>query len=95
MATLQTDVRAIKGIGESRAKALEKLHIRTLQELVSYLPRRHEDRRKIYPVAQLPVGETACCRAMVADTPTTQRISGGRTVVKVFFSRRSFHSRVL
>ena len=83
MATLQTDVRTIRGIGESRAKALEKLNISTLQQLITYLPRRHEDRRVIYPVAQLSVGETACCRAMIADHPTTQRISGGRTVVKV------------
>ncbi len=30
MATLQTDVRTIKGIGESRAKALEKLNIRSI-----------------------------------------------------------------
>lgn len=83
MDTLHTDVRSVKGIGERRAKSLEKLGIFTLQDLVTYLPRRHEDRRTIHPIAQLPVGETACCCAMIADNPVQQRISGGRTVVKV------------
>ena len=83
MATPDTNVRYIKGIGETRAKALEKLDIHTLRDLIAYFPRRYEDRRTIYSIAELPVGETACCRAMIADTPTTQRISGGRTVVKV------------
>ncbi len=83
MATPDTDVRYIKGIGETRAKALEKLDIHTLRDLIAYFPRRYEDRRTIYSIMELPVGETACCRAMIADTPTTQRISGGRTVVKV------------
>ena len=83
MATPDTDVRYIKGIGETRAKALEKLDIHTLRDLIAYFPRRYEDRRTIYSIMELPVGETACCRAMIADTPTTQRIIGGRTVVKV------------
>ncbi|MBO5121743.1 MAG: ATP-dependent DNA helicase RecG, partial [Oscillospiraceae bacterium] len=83
MATPDTNVRYIKGIGETRAKALEKLDIHTLRDLIAYFPRRYEDRRTIYSIAELPVGETACCRAMIADTPTQQRISGGRTVVKV------------
>ena len=83
MAAPDTNVRYIKGIGETRAKALEKLDIHTLRDLIAYFPRRYEDRRAIYSIAELPVGETACCRAMIADTPTTQRISGGRTVVKV------------
>ena len=44
MADLQTDVRYIKGIGEARAKALSKLGIATLQDLIGYFPRRYEDR---------------------------------------------------
>ena len=35
MADLNTDIRFIKGVGETRAKALEKLHIRTLGDLLS------------------------------------------------------------
>ena len=38
MAELSTNVRYIKGIGETRAKALEKLGITTLRDLISYFP---------------------------------------------------------
>ena len=44
MADLNTDVRYIKGIGEQRAKALGKLGIATLRDLISYFPRAYDDR---------------------------------------------------
>ena len=82
MADLQTDVRYIKGIGETRAKALSKLGITTLRDLISYFPRTYEDRTLIRSVRELAVGEYACVKAMIAAEPTAQRISGGRTLVK-------------
>ena len=82
MADLQTDVRYIKGIGEARAKALSKLGIATLQDLIGYFPRRYEDRTMTRSIRELEIGETVCVRAMIAQDPTANRISGGRTVVK-------------
>ena len=82
MADLQTDVRYIKGIGEARAKALSKLGIGTLQDLIGYFPRRYEDRTMTRTIRELELGETVCVRAMIAQDPTANRISGGRTVVK-------------
>ena len=83
MADLNTDIRYIKGIGETRAKALHKLGIATLGDLLSYFPRRWEDRTLTRPIRELPVGEYACVRAMLAGDPTASRIAGGRTLVKV------------
>ena len=83
MAHPDTDIRYIKGIGETRANALNKLGIRTLEDLLSYFPRRWEDRTLERPIRELAVGEYACVRAMLADDPTASRISGGRTLVKV------------
>ena len=82
MADLQTDVRYIKGIGEARAKALSKLGIATLQDLIGYFPRRYEDRTMTRAIRELELGETVCVRAMIANDPVASRISGGRTVVK-------------
>lgn len=82
MADLQTDVRYIKGIGEARAKALSKLGIATLQDLIGYFPRRYEDRTMTRSIRELELGETVCVRAMIANDPVASRISGGRTVVK-------------
>ena len=45
MAELSANVRMIKGIGEQRAKALGKLGIVTLRDLIGWFPRRYEDRR--------------------------------------------------
>ena len=81
MADLQTDVRYIKGIGETRAKALSKLGIGTLQDLIGYFPRRYEDRTMTRSIRELELGETVCVRAMIASDPSASRISGGRTVV--------------
>ena len=39
MADMSTDVRYIRGIGEARAKALQKLGIANLRDLISYFPR--------------------------------------------------------
>ena len=83
MADLNTDIRYIKGIGETRAKALQKLGVTTLGDLLSYFPRRWEDRTLERPIRELPVGEYACVRAMLAGDPTASRIAGGRTLVKV------------
>ena len=82
MAELQTDVRYIGGIGETRAKALRKLGISTLRELISYFPRAYEDRTHTFLIRELPVGQFACVKAMIAAEPTSRRISGGRVLVK-------------
>jgi len=82
MAELHTDVRYIKGIGEQRAKALAKLGIATLKDLISYFPRGYEDRTLTRPIKELILGENACVKAMVAADPTARRISGGRVLVK-------------
>ena len=83
MTDLHTDIRYIKGIGETRAKALQKLGIATLEDLLSYFPRRWEDRTLTQPIRELVPGEYACVRAMLAGDPTASRIAGGRTLVKV------------
>ena len=44
VADLQTDVRYIKGVGETRAAALARLGIHTLRDLITFFPRGYEDR---------------------------------------------------
>ena len=82
MADLNTDVRFIKGIGEKKAQALNKLGVFTLYDLVSYFPRRYEDRSEYKPIALVQNGETVCIQALVADTPRLTRIRRGLDLVK-------------
>ena len=83
VADLHSDVRYIKGIGEQRAKALGKLGIATLGDLLAYFPRRYDDRREARRVAELIPGESACVAAIVAGPPTVSRIRRGLDLVKV------------
>lgn len=83
MADLQTDVRYIKGIGEQRAKALSRLGVSTLRDLISYFPRRYEDRTQTCKIAELLPDETACVEAMVATTPQLSHVRKGLDLVKL------------
>ena len=83
MPELSTSVRYIKGIGEQRAKSLEKLRIFTLRDLISYFPRDYEDRRTFRKIRDLEPGATACVTAMAAASPTLNRVRKGMELVKV------------
>ena len=83
MADLNTDVRYIKGIGEQRAKALGKLGIATLRDLISYFPRAYDDRSALRRIADLVPGETAGVAAMVASPPTISHIRKWLDLVKL------------
>jgi len=49
-------VRYIKGVGPRRADLFEKIGIKTVSDLLTYLPRRYEDRRCIVDIGELKVG---------------------------------------
>ena len=83
MANMTTSVQYIKGIGEQRAKSLQKLGITNLRELISYFPRAYEDRRAYQRIADLTPGENACVRAVVATEPKLSHIRKGLDLVKL------------
>lgn len=83
MAYLDTDVRYCKGIGEKKAQLLNKLGVYTVHDLVSYFPRKYEDRSQFKPIALTCDGEVACIKALVADTPRLMRIRRGLELVKL------------
>ena len=83
MTDLNTDVRYIKGIGEKKAQALAKLGVFSLYDLVSYFPRKYEDRSTVMPIALISGGESVCIEALVADTPRLTRVRRGLELVKL------------
>ena len=56
---LNTPVQYLKGIGEKRAQALEKIGINTFSDLIQYYPRRYLDRSNITPIKNIKVDESA------------------------------------
>jgi len=56
---LKQPVQFLKGIGLSIAKKLAKKDIYTLEDLLYFLPRDYEDRRKVVPIGDLREGQRA------------------------------------
>lgn len=48
---LSAPVTALRGVGGERATQLERLGLRTLEDLLLHRPRRYEDRRQLLPIA--------------------------------------------
>jgi ATP-dependent DNA helicase RecG len=64
---LDTPVKFLKGIGERRAELLERLGIRTAQDLLWHLPHRYIDASTVTPLVRAEVGqEVACIGRVVA-----------------------------
>ena len=79
---LKTALDTFPGIGPARAKALKKLGLETVGDLLSYYPRAYEDRTKVYAISNAPADLPVCVSAMVADTPNVSRIRKGLNVTK-------------
>ena len=64
---LDTSVRFIKGIGEKKALALNKLGVFSLRDLLSFFPRKYEDRSGFRSIAETIDGDSVCVIALAAD----------------------------
>ncbi|MDR2357184.1 MAG: ATP-dependent DNA helicase RecG [Oscillospiraceae bacterium] len=82
MSVFDTGVRYIKGVGEGRAKLMEKLGVRTLGELVRYFPRAYEDRTVFKRVQELMPGDTVCVRAAVTQ-PELYHVRRGLDTIRL------------
>ena len=83
MPDANTPVRYLKGVGEARAKAMAKLGIETLRDLVLFFPRAYEDRTVFRAIPELQLGESACVRGIVASQPTLSYVRKGLTLVRI------------
>ncbi len=56
---LSKDIQYVKNVGPQRAKVLKKAGVNTLEDMLYFIPRDYEDRRKIKKIGQLRPGERA------------------------------------
>ena len=73
---LDTEVRMIKGVGPQRAELLAKRGIHTLEDLLSYLPFRYEDRTRFSPVREVKPGGTFTLRVRVMSGQAVRGMRG-------------------
>ena len=81
--TWKTGVEALPGVGPARAKALARLGLTTVGNLLHYYPRDYEDRRRCASIAAAPEDVPVCLTLMVAEPPRLSRIRKGLELVKV------------
>lgn len=79
--SLDTELQYLKGVGPRAATALAKAGLKTVGDMLYYLPRRYEDRRHLPPIAQLRPGEFATIKGRVihVDSRSTK---GGKVMLK-------------
>ena len=63
----------IRGIGPARLKAFEAAGIRTVRELVMFLPKEYRDLSHTVPLSELKPGDTAAVRVRVAGEVNERR----------------------
>lgn len=80
---LDTPIGEFPGVGQVRQRALEKLGLRTAEDLLRRFPRDYEDRTRLCSIAQAPEGESVCISALVAETPRLSRVRKGLDITKV------------
>jgi ATP-dependent DNA helicase RecG len=62
---LDTPVKFLKGVGERRAEALDRLGIRTARDLLWHLPHRYVDASTVTPLAKADLGQEVACIGQV------------------------------
>ncbi len=68
----------LPGVGPKMGEALARKEIRTVEDLLFFLPRSYEDRRDLIPIEALQVGRPACFRGTVTRSSVVSARSGRR-----------------
>lgn len=69
---LNAEIRFLKGIGEARAKRLNKIGIRTIKDLLYHLPKRYLDRRNIVKLSSAVIGKDIITKGEVVSKGTIE-----------------------
>lgn len=67
-------INCLRGVGEARAELFGKKGIKTVEDLLYYFPRTHEDRTQIREIADCRAGETVCVSITVFSPVRENRI---------------------
>ena len=83
------NIRYLKGVGEKRAALFMKKGINTLEDLLYFFPRSHEDRSKTKEIADCMHGETVCICAEVYAPVREHRIRRNMSIFSMIATDES------
>lgn len=89
MADLNNDIKYVKGVGPNRAKLFNNLGINTVQDLITYYPREHEDRSIPTPIIELIDQEEALIEAKVMTPLNELKTGRGLSIYRLLVSDES------
>ena len=67
---LYQDIQYLKGVGPKRAKALNKLNIKNIADLLTFFPRDYQDRTVIMPIGASKFSDHKCIFGKITDSYT-------------------------
>ena len=82
---LTSDIKFLKGVGEVRARSLNKLGIFTVYDLLMHIPRGYDDQSTVTKIAELRVNEKATVLGRI-DNVTERQTRYGAAVVTAIVS---------
>ena len=79
--SIDTSVQYIKGVGPARARLLERIGIKTLEDILFYFPWRYEDRKNLKKICDLEYGANA---TVMCEVESAKLITTPRKRMKIF-----------
>ena len=83
MVDLKQSVQFIKGVGPAKVKLLNYLGIYTLEDLITYYPRRYEDRRVVKSIDSFEDGEEGVIKVVAVNNVSTVRLRKNMTLSRI------------
>ncbi len=71
---LNSELRIIKGVGEKKSALFAKMGIKNIWDLIHCFPRKYEDRREIFSIADATCGQSCCIKAVVVRKPAIKNV---------------------
>lgn len=82
---LRTPLSAVLRTTKDHVDALDAMGLKTVEDLLQYLPRSHEDLSRILTLSQVPLNEKVSVRGTIGDLKVV-RIRGGKYLVSTAFT---------
>ena len=95
MLTLSTPLAEVRGLGPRRARDLEPLGLRSVEDLLYHLPFRYEDRSQFLPIASLAPGVRGTIRGRVLTAVLRRTRTRGLTIFEALVEDPSGSIRVV
>lgn len=86
MKSLEKSIQYVKGVGPKKALSLKKLNIRTLEDMIYFIPREYEDKSKFLTLRECikyKIGEKASVRVEVTGVGNIIRPRRNLSILKV------------